>query len=361
MSNNQQQALLMLDIKQENPDEAAAASAILSQGETEQQQQQFDPLFDDDDQQQQRMQVDQQTHQSFVSHGDFSGQSKSMSQDRNFNNQSANCNEMGYSDDERHFDDDQSIQINTYLNGHQGQLPYQNKQMHELQTHLSYQVEEQQENFFFEDSDINNAGIPNVTLIEQLNSDLLVSLQQLIIVNHTEDGIKRLLKVFEPDKKVLELMNKYAKEQELANKKPNIAKKTAAGSMRMDYMASEAQTAILVNHVGTDGREVLYRNGMVVNSGTGGGVKEDPRIALAAKTNERLLKFGIVNLRTCDVYMLKKVLIDPVDIQASPLFTRSRQPQLSDEMLKIEEQMFAEMRDRVNGPNPTQSGETIFD
>ena len=52
----------------------------------------------------------------------------------------------------------------------------------------------------------------------------------------------------EADKNVLELMNKQNRENELAQKKPNIARKTAKPA---DYMASESTgtTSVIIHNV----------------------------------------------------------------------------------------------------------------
>ena len=79
-----------------------------------------------------------------------------------------------------------------------------------------------------------------------------------------------------------------------AQKKPNIARKTAR---------------IINTEIG-------------VNSSATGHEKDegDPRAALAARTRERLNKYGIINLRTHDVYCLKRVHLPPDIIAKCPAY-----------------------------------------
>ena len=49
----------------------------------------------------------------------------------------------------------------------------------------------------------------------------------------------------------------------------------------------------------------------------------DPRIALAARTRERLARFGIINLRMHDVYSLKRVQLSPELIAKCPMLQRA--------------------------------------
>lgn len=62
--------------------------------------------------------------------------------------------------------------------------------------------------------------------------------------------------------------------------------------------------------------------------------KEDPKAILAARTRERLARFGIVSLRLHDVYSLKRVYINPDILKMSPAMNASAELLEEDEILK---------------------------
>ena len=51
----------------------------------------------------------------------------------------------------------------------------------------------------------------------------------------------------------------------------------------------------------------------------------DPKWALIQRTNERLAKFGMINLRTFDTYSLKRVQISDADVKSSPWLTKAQE------------------------------------
>lgn len=87
-------------------------------------------------------------------------------------------------------------------------------------------------------------------------------------------------------------------------------------------------------------------------------VKEDPRAALAARTNQRLIKFGVVNLRLIDVYILRRLHLSENDIKSNPVLMRAQERwEMTEEEKEFEEQAWREMRDFAPGLNPSFSGE----
>lgn len=75
-------------------------------------------------------------------------------------------------------------------------------------------------------------------------------------------------------------------------------------------------TGIQIND--TSSEMMITKGGVIIS-------KEDPKASLAARTRERLAKFGIISLRMHDVYLLKRVWIDENDIKQSPYLSRSRE------------------------------------
>jgi len=140
---------------------------------------------------------------------------------------------------------------------------------------------------------------------------------------------------------VLELINQNAKLQQEAQKKQNIARKTARPISTLQIDPIDGSVRAMIN----DTRESM--------------VQEDPKAILAARTRERLARFGIVSLRVHDVYSLKRVWIDPNIIKTSPSYNISPEPLNEEDIIK-EQNVIQEMRDSVYEQNPYDTGNIVF-
>lgn len=140
---------------------------------------------------------------------------------------------------------------------------------------------------------------------------------------------------------MLELINQNAKLQQEAQKKQNIARKTARPISTLQIDPIDGSVRAMIN----DTRESM--------------VQEDPKAILAARTRERLARFGIVSLRVHDVYSLKRVWIDPNIIKTSPSYNISPEPLNEEDIIK-EQNVIQEMRDSVYEQNPYDTGNIVF-
>ncbi|CDW77446.1 dual specificity protein phosphatase 1 [Stylonychia lemnae] len=187
-----------------------------------------------------------------------------------------------------------------------------------------------------------------ISMVEQSNNEFIMPIQTIQVEYYTEELLQNLKKILEADQKVLQLMNQRDKENQLNQKRPNIARKTARAETSV-IQGEVTTTAIIINN-GKES-ELVYRGGVLVP-------QENPRLALAARTNERLIRFGLVNPRINDVYQLKKVLLNEEDIKRSPWLQRSREI-LSEEEIHFEMEIIQSMKDCVNDLNPSNSGKRM--
>lgn len=120
------------------------------------------------------------------------------------------------------------------------------------------------------------------------------------------------------------------KQQQQPDKKPNIARKT---------IRNDASSVI-------DQQEL----------------NKDPKMELAMRTQKRMHKFGMLNHRLLDSYLLKKVYIPEKDYQDCEFLKKAKESLLRKEESNIEErELMEQMRDMLyeDQLNPTESGDYV--
>lgn len=90
------------------------------------------------------------------------------------------------------------------------------------------------------------------------------------------------------------------------------------------------------------------------------------RLQQAARTQVRLTRFGLTNLRTYDVFALRRVAIPVPDIEQSPLLSRAQdsiEAFATSEALCLKEQFqVSEMRDMAYQDvfNPSEAPNSVY-
>ena len=96
---------------------------------------------------------------------------------------------------------------------------------------------------------------------------------------------------------------------------------------------------------------------------------QDLKLQLIQRTQQRLTKFGLANLRLYDVFTLRKVAIPDASIEQSPLLERARdalfiQSKMTEDDKQIELELLTLMKDmaldEVLNPNEVPCS-TVFD
>lgn len=186
------------------------------------------------------------------------------------------------------------------------------------------------------------------------NDRYLAPVQIFAISEYSQEDINNLNKILQYDRLIFEKIQE-AQKKEQENRKLNIARKVVK--------PMNESGGIQIN---TDS---FHPSGHPV-PGIGAPISaQDLKLQLIQRTQARLTKFGLANLRLYDVFTLRKVAIPDADIEQSPLLERARlalsiQNQMTEGDLQIERELLTLMKDmaleEVLNPNEVPNS-AVFD